>query len=290
MTTSATGARRCAVLGSPIAHSLSPALHRAAYAVLGLDWSYEAIEVGTEQLGAFLDGLDPTWRGLSLTMPLKRAVLPLADSVDDWARIAGAANTLVLEGGSRAAYNTDVPGTREALRERTEDGLETAVVLGGGATAASTLLALTDLGCRRAVLAVRDPARAEETLAVVQRQAHAPTVEVQTLESLQDVTADVVVSTIPVAAQDQRLRAAVQRVPVVFDVVYDPWPTPLATDTAASGRILVSGLDLLAHQAVLQVERMTGRSVPVELLRQAGEEELSRRALHSSDDNPATDD
>lgn len=280
--------RRCAVLGSPIAHSLSPALHRAAYDVLGLDWTYEAVEVTAEELPAFVADLDRSWRGLSLTMPLKRAVLRLADRADDWARLAGAANTLVLEQGSWAAYNTDVPGAREALRERTSGMFEAAIVLGGGATAASTLLALADLGCRRVVLAVREPRRAEETLAVVRRHDRAPDVSLErldTLESVREMQADVVVSTIPASAQDDRLRAAVRGVPVVFDVVYDPWPTPLAVDAAASGRTLVSGLDLLAHQAVLQVQLMTGRPVPVELLRQAGQEELTVRAVHSSADN-----
>lgn len=277
---------RCAVLGSPIAHSLSPALHRAAYAALGLDWTYEAIDVTTEALPGFLDRLDASWRGLSLTMPLKRAVLPLADSADSWARLAGAANTLVLEAGARAAYNTDVPGARHALREGTSRTLESAVVLGGGATAASALLALAELGCRRAVLAAREPTRAQETVTVARRHERPPELTVVSLDSLARVQADVVVSTVPVAAQDERLRAALREVPVVFDVVYDPWPTPLATEAATSGRAVVSGLDLLAHQAVLQVELMTGRTVGVDLLRRAGTRELTRGVLHSSADNP----
>lgn len=279
---------RCAVLGSPIAHSLSPALHRAAYAELGLDWTYDAREVTSEGLAGFLDGLDETWRGLSLTMPLKRTVMALADTVDETARLAGAANTLVLEGGSRAAYNTDVPGARDALTARTDADLVDAVVLGGGATAASVLLALADLGCRRAVVAVRDAARAKETVAVARRHRRAPEIVVLGLDSLAGVEADVLVSTIPVAAQTDRLRAALTGVPVVFDVVYDPWPTPLSADAAASGRVLVSGLDLLAHQAALQVELMTGQGVDVEVLRRAGEEELARRAVHSRDQNPST--
>src|SRR5690242_203392 len=110
--------RRCAVLGSPIAHSLSPVLHRAAYAELGLDWAYDAVELAADDLRVFLDGLTPEWRGLSLTMPLKREVLPLLDDVDARARQAGGANTVVLEGGRRAGHNTDVPGAVAALQER----------------------------------------------------------------------------------------------------------------------------------------------------------------------------
>src|SRR6476469_9228698 len=158
--------RRCAVLGDPIEHSLSPVLHRAAYAELGLDWSYDAVRVPAGGLAAYVDGLDATWRGLSLTMPLKREVMPLLTSRDRWADLAGAANTLLLDrDGGRHGLNTDVPGAVAAIRAVTGAALPTAVVLRGGATAASVLRALAELGCRRATLAVRDPARAEETLA-----------------------------------------------------------------------------------------------------------------------------
>jgi shikimate dehydrogenase len=140
---------RCAVLGSPIAHSLSPALHRAAYAELGLDWTYDAVEVRSAELPAFLDGLGEEWRGLSLTMPLKRAVVGLVDSLDDWSRLSGVANTVVLGEGGRAGHNTDIPGAVGALGERVSAPLRSAVVLGGGATAASVLLALAELGWTR---------------------------------------------------------------------------------------------------------------------------------------------
>ncbi len=108
------GLRRCAVLGSPIKHSLSPALHRAAYARLGLNWIYERVEVDADGLTSWVDGLDASWRGLSLTMPLKVAVLGLGE-VDQLARLAGAGNTLILEAGSRRVYNTDVGGLTWAV-------------------------------------------------------------------------------------------------------------------------------------------------------------------------------
>jgi hypothetical protein len=101
---------RAAVLGRPIAHSLSPPLHRAAYEALGLDWTYDAVECGEDDLPALLDGLDASWAGLSLTMPLKQAVLPLLDEVSDLARDVAAANTVVLREGRRAGSNTDVHG------------------------------------------------------------------------------------------------------------------------------------------------------------------------------------
>ena len=138
---------KCAVLGDPIAHSLSPVLHRAAYAELGLDWTYAAVRVPAGTLLPFLEGLDGTWRGLSLTMPLKRELVPLADEVSDVARRAGAANTLVLADGRRIAHNTDVPGAASAIRERYDGPVHAATILGGGATATSVGLALADLGC-----------------------------------------------------------------------------------------------------------------------------------------------
>ena len=273
------GARRCAVVGSPIAHSLSPALHRAAYAELGLDWAYDHVEVDSAGLEAFIDGLDPSWRGLSMTMPLKRTVVPLLDTSDDWVRLSGVSNTLVLDEGSRHGFNTDIPGAIAALEERLPAPVRTAVVLGGGATATSVLLALAEQGCERATVLVRDPARAEETVAVVSRHPRAPDLAVETLDGMEGLDADLLVSTIPGEAQTAPVLAAVAQVPAVFEVVYDPWPTPLAQAVLADGRRLVAGLDLLAHQAVGQVLRMTGQSVSVDLLREAGTRELERRAV-----------
>jgi shikimate dehydrogenase len=272
---------RCAVLGTPIAHSLSPALHRAAYAHLGLDWTYDGVLVDSAGLAAFLDGLDDTWRGLSLTMPLKRTVVGLVDTLDDWSRLSGVANTVVVEQGRRLGFNTDIPGAMAALLERLPEQPRSAVVLGGGATATSVLLALTELGCTTAKVLVRDPARAEETVAVVAAHPRGPEVSVGLLDEAGTVEADIVVSTIPTDAQTPELLACCAEVPNVFEVVYDPWPTPIARAALDSGRRLVSGLDLLAHQAILQMELMTGLAVPVELVRDAGRAELARRAVQN---------
>ncbi len=273
---------RCAVLGSPIAHSLSPALHSAAYAHLDLDWTYDALEVDSEGLEQFIDALDENWRGLSLTMPLKRTVVPLVGSLDYWAQLSGVANTVVLDGHRRLGFNTDAPGAMAAVRERLQDPVRSAVVVGGGATATSVLLALVELGCTTAQLLVREPGRAEETVAAVGAHPHAPEISVSTISDAAAVEADIVVSTVPAAAQTPELLAACAAASAVFEVVYDPWPTPLARSALDSGRALVSGLDLLAHQAILQVELMTGQSVPVELLREAGRGELARRAVRNS--------
>ena len=284
------------MLGHPVAHSLSPVLHRAAYAELGLDWDYDAVDVREGDLAGFLDRLDGSWRGLSLTMPLKRAVVPLLDAVSEVADRAQAANTVVLERGRRVGHNTDVPGAVAALAERcagpdgrdVEQVAERVVVLGGGATAASVLLAAADLGCREATLLVRDPARAADTVAAVGRHPHPPRVDVAPLPTRRSRTsgkgrvgtgAQLLVSTVPAAAQDEAVVALVEDVEVVFDVLYDPWPTPLAVRAAALGRPLVGGLDLLVHQAARQVELMTGvASAPLAAMRTAGEVALLGRS------------
>lgn len=279
--------RRCGVLGDPIAHSLSPVLHRAAYAELGLDWTYDAHRVASGGLGEFVAGLGEEWRGLSLTMPLKREALALVDRLSDRARLAGAVNTVVLEDdGTRSGDNTDLPGAVAAIRERTTSPLATAAILGGGATATSVGLALADLGVTSIVLAVREEARAAETLTALRSHPSAPEVLVEPIAggrwserpdpAAVGSTVDVVVSTIPAAAQTPELVAACADVPVVFDVLYDPWPTPLAA--SADGRVLVGGLDLLVHQAALQVELFTGLAAPLAVMRDAGESALAARS------------
>lgn len=278
---------RCAVLGDPIAHSLSPVLHRAAYAELGVDWSYDAVRVPAGGLADFLGGLDDSWRGLSLTMPLKRELMALLDQesgsgtdiVTDRAALVGAANTLVLdENGGRLADNTDLPGAVAAVRERYAGPVAAGAVLGGGATAASTGLALCELGAGRVTLHVRSEERGAEAAEAVRRHPSRPEVVLAPLDAAPE--ADVVVSTIPAPAQTDALVAGCAGVPVVFEVVYDPWPTPLAASVLGdrAGRVLVSGLDLLVHQAALQVELFTGRLPSVEVLRAAGEAALRDRA------------
>jgi shikimate dehydrogenase len=270
---------RCAVLGDPVEHSLSPALHRAAYVALGLDWAYDAVRVPSGGLEAYVAGLGPEWRGLSLTMPLKREAVPLLTSRDRWTELTGGANTVLLDAdGGRHGLNTDVPGAEAAIAEATDVSVHRALVLGGGATAASVLLALAERGLEKATLAVRDPARAAETLAAVGRHPSRPEITVVPIDGLAAVPADLVVSTIPVSAQGERLLAAVADVPVVFDVLYDPWPTPLAAAATADGRTVVGGLDLLVWQAVDQLRAMTGRfDVPVAAMREAGEAGLAER-------------
>ena len=267
--------RRCGVLGDPIAHSLSPVLHRAGYAALGLAWEYDAHRVPAGGLAEFLGGLDATWRGLSLTMPLKREALAAAAEVTDRAALARSANTLLVEDGRAVlADNTDLPGAVAAVRERYDGPVRSGTLLGGGATAASTGLALCELGAEPVTLLVRSPDRAAEAVAAVSAHPSGPRVRVGSLAD-DPVEGEVVVSTVPAAAQDAGLVARCGGAAVVFEALYDPWPTPLSA--SAAGRPLVSGLDLLVHQAVLQVELFTGRTVEVSVLREAGAAALVAR-------------
>jgi len=265
---------RCAVLGDPIAHSLSPVLHDAGYAARGLDWTYEAHRVAEGGLPGFLATLDDSWRGLSLTMPLKREAAGLATVVSDRARLAGAANTLILRRPGMLADNTDIPGAVAAIRERYDGQVTAATILGGGATATSTALALCDLGATTVRLLVRSPERAAETVTAVRRHPSAPQVLVGQLAT-DPVEGEVVVSTIPAEAQTDDLVARATQAPVVFEVLYHPWPTPLA---AAATGVLVGGLDLLVHQAAVQFEMFTGEEAPLPAMRAAGEAELARRS------------
>jgi shikimate dehydrogenase len=254
--------RRCAVLGSPIEHSLSPTLHRAAYAHLGLNWTYDRVEVDEQRLAAFVCGLDASWRGLSLTMPLKVAVLELGE-VDQLAQLAAAGNTLILEGGKRSVYNTDVGGLTWAVRQAVTEPLPRVTILGAGATARAALIAATQLGAQWMTVMARTPSRAEPLRALSRRLG----VELDIRPwSRQVPVADLAISTVVSGAADSIAQAVAESAPVIVDVIYDPWPTVLANTAVHAGCTVVSGRNLLVGQALLQIELMTGRSVPAEVL------------------------
>lgn len=275
------GTRRCAVLGSPIAHSLSPALHRAAYAELGLDWSYDAHEVDEGGLAGFLAGLGPAWRGLSLTMPLKRVAIALCDEVSDLALTVDAVNTVLLDDdGRRRGTNTDVAGMVAAFRERGVTELRDALLVGVGATACSALAALAELKVGSVRALARDPSRAVTLRRVGERLGVPVQVDRWAGPTEPDAQPPVhaVVSTVPAEAVRAVGGAVADRAEVVFDVLYHPWPTPLAEAALAAGRVVLGGLDLLVHQAARQVELMTGVPVaPVPAMRAAGERALADR-------------
>jgi shikimate dehydrogenase len=274
---------RAAVLGKPIAHSLSPVLHRAAYAALGLpDWSYDLVECDEAGLQSFVESRGPEWAGLSLTMPLKRTILPLLGHIDPVATATGGANTVVFRQDGRYGYNTDVQGIVDALHEAGAPAPGTVTILGGGATACSALAAVAELGASSVDVAVRDPARAADLLAAAGRLGvHIGFRPFGEFGKDDSVVPDLLISTVPAGAADmyaERVRLTRQAPAALMDVVYAPWPTRLATAAAEAGSVIASGFAMLLHQAAAQVELMTGKPAPLEAMRAAGEAEIARRA------------
>jgi shikimate dehydrogenase len=273
---------KAAVLGKPIAHSLSPALHRAAYQALGLDdWTYDLVECDEASLAGYLSACGQEWAGLSLTMPLKRAVLPLLDHADHLATATGGANTVVFRPDGRYGYNTDVQGIVDALTEAGAAAPGSVTIIGAGATACSALGAVGEMGAAGADVVLRDPSRAHGLRTTAERLGL--TVRLRPWEDLTGsgaVVPDLLISTVPAGAADdyaQRLRLTHNAPAVLLDVVYHPWPTPLAEAAAAAGAAVASGYAMLLHQAAAQVELMTGKPAPLEAMREAGEAELARR-------------
>jgi len=238
--------RRAAVLGSPVAHSLSPRLHLAAYRELGLlDWTYDRIECTAEELPGLVAAMGPEWVGLSVTMPGKFAALRAADECSERAERVGSANTLVRVGTRWRADNTDIDGVAGALGGL--GGLRRALVLGSGGTAPAAVAALAGLGVLELGEAVGVRTRYQDLGAAGLTAAAART--------------DVVVSTLP-ADTAAGCAAALRGVPVLLDAIYDPWPTPLARAVAEAGGQVIGGRVMLLHQALGQVEQFTGRPAP----------------------------
>lgn len=256
------------MLGRPVAHSLSPVLHLAAYAALGLDWSYTAIDCGVGDLaGVLAERTD--WAGFSATMPLKRALLDVAAEVHPVARAVGAANTLLpRDGGGWIADNTDVAGIVAALAENVVVP-KTMTILGAGGTAQAAVAAAAIVGVDECAVLVRDPARTAEVRATAEAVGVGLRVE-QFAAGASALGADLVVSALPRGAADPLAGAVAWRPDqAVLDVVYDAWPTALATAATAAGARVLSGALLLLHQAAAQVALMTGEDPPVPAMREA---------------------
>lgn len=267
---------KAAVLGSPVSHSLSPVLHNAAYAALGLDHEYAAIETSKNELGDFLGSLDSTWLGVSLTMPLKEIAFDFADTCDELAKLTGAINTLVF-GSETKAFNTDVLGIVDAVHETGIDSISSGVIFGSGATARSSLVALGKLGATDVNCIARNQTD-------IQRLADiASDVGIRFKStSIQDsgwMTSEVVINTTPVGVLDEVAREVLAPAGLLLDVVYNPWPTQLAASWAVTGGNIVSGLSMLLHQAGHQVFLMTGQLAPIAQMRDALNAELLTRGL-----------
>jgi shikimate dehydrogenase len=254
--------RRAAVLGSPVAHSLSPRLHLAAYRELGLlDWTYDRIECTAEELPGLVAAMGPEWVGLSVTMPGKFAALRAADECSERAERVGSANTLVRVGTRWRADNTDIDGVAGALGGL--GGLRRALVLGSGGTAPAAVAALAGLGVADIVVAARSRDRAARLLELGEAVGVRTRYQDLGAAGLTAAAArtDVVVSTLP-ADTAAGCAAALRGVPVLLDAIYDPWPTPLARAVAEAGGQVIGGRVMLLHQALGQVEQFTGRPAP----------------------------
>lgn len=268
--------RRAAVLGKPIAHSLSPVIHNAGYAAAGLTgWTYTAIECAEAELPSLVANLGPEWSGLSLTMPLKAVALDVADEVSPVAKVIGAANTLVHRpDGSWFADNTDVTGMVDVLAAAGVPEGARIALLGAGGTARAALAAAARMKASRVTVYHRrvagDLSRAAGDLGRVAESLGLRWDSRDFSDAFASGEADLLISTVPRGAADH-LGPQISWRPgsVVFDVLYDPWPTPLAAAAAEAGCRVVSGLDLLLAQAVYQFEQFTGVSAPVEAMRAA---------------------
>jgi shikimate dehydrogenase len=266
-----TDARRAAVLGKPIAHSLSPVIHNAGYRAAGLaGWSYTAIECAEAELADLAAGLGPEWAGLSLTMPLKEVALAVAGAVSPVAAAIGAANTLVRRpDGSWYADNTDVTGMVDVLLQVGVAGGARVTVLGAGGTARAALAAAARLHTAGLTVVARRAAAVDELRPVAERLGVVLT-GARWAEAAAHTAVDVLISTVPKGVADP-LVGTLRWDPatVVFDALYDPWPTPLAASASAAGCRIVPGLDLLLAQAIGQFEAFTGVAAPRAAMRAA---------------------
>jgi shikimate dehydrogenase len=254
---------RAAVLGHPISHSKSPALHSAAYAKLGIDISYSAVDLTERTLPGFMEEIrmQKGWRGLSVTMPLKTAMLQEVDEVRGVAQVLGVVNTVAFEEAGesvrRVAYNTDVAGIVEAIRNAGVVPAPSAVILGGGGTAASAVAALKVLGAGSVQMFVRDPSRVQEARAAAAGVGVDLAVRQLTEAAGPTAAADVVISTFPPRAADglagELAASSSPTSGVLLDVAYDPWPSRIASAWQAGGGSVVPGLEMLLYQAVEQV-------------------------------------
>jgi shikimate dehydrogenase len=259
---------RAAVLGHPISHSKSPALHLAAYAKLGADIGYTALDVTEQELPALMARIrtEDGWRGLSVTMPLKTGMVAEVDEVRGVASALGVVNTVAFEehlgAKRRVGYNTDVAGIVNAVVNAGVAASPDAVILGGGGTAASAVAALKDLGTRHAQVFVRDTARAGDARAAA--AAVGLSIDVRPLSEAAAPTAhaDVVISTLPPHGADslalEIAALGTKTAGVLLDVAYDPWPSRIAAVWQDGGGSVVPGLEMLLYQAVEQVRLFTG--------------------------------
>lgn len=271
------------VWGDPIAHSLSPTLHTAAYAELGLPWRYGRRRVAEADFDSALAAAGGDVRGLSLTYPLKNVAYRAARTRDRHADLTGAVNTLLLTEGGPYGFNTDVGGLVRDLRERGVDDVGRARIVGAGATATSALVALVELGADRLDVVARRP---EAALPLVALGEHLGVhVDVASLDAEGAVPprgfVPVTVSALPGGAEVSPEAAArlAEGGGLLYDVVYGHWPTVLAAAWQKAGGVACDGLGMLLQQAVGQVRVFSTGDAVTPLRHEAALADVMRLAL-----------
>ncbi|MDU0967790.1 MAG: shikimate dehydrogenase [Actinomycetaceae bacterium] len=259
-----------AVIGDPVAHSVSPLLHRAAYAELGLDWEYRAIQVPKGQLAGLMRPFDPNCRGLSVTMPHKQDIAGFLDHVDGLAKATGAINTVVPAASMLAGFNTDVYGIVQAISQVRDADAQRATIIGAGATAASAMAAAVQLGARDITLVARNFSGPHRAPAAANRLGLSPTLvplrdDARVAQAIAD--ADIIVSTLPGTAGAPLAAAGRPRKgAAVLDVAYGSGESAWCATCDSAGASFVPGLAMLVHQAVLQVQLMTSQTIDASVM------------------------
>jgi shikimate dehydrogenase len=268
------------VIGWPVAHSLSPAIHNAAFASLGLDWVYVPLPVAPGSLRAAADGLVSLgFRGANVTMPHKTESADLADDLAEEARRLRAVNTFVVTGERLHGHNTDAPGFDRFLRR--DVGFDprgrSALVFGAGGAARAAAFALASSGVGGLSVAVREAARAAELLEAVEGTSVRPSVVA--FDDAENMSADLIVNATPLGADGQTAPPLPRLAPgvVVIDLLYRPAITPLQAAARAAGAEAHGGLGLLLHQAALSFELWTGTPAPLEVMSAAALATLAER-------------
>ena len=266
---------RCAVLGSPIAHSLSPRLHRAAYEFLGVVGTYEALEMPEADFPRFFaHAHHEGWTGFSLTMPLKERVNTEGIDIDLTARRINSVNTLFRRNDNWLGTSTDFLAFRRIFATISYSSV---CVLGGGATARAAIAAL-DGTVETIAVALRNPAKFE----LLRESALTSKLALRPFNpDLNNF--DLVVSTVPAGASDVLSTALAKTQGTFFDVLYNPWPTQIAGEWHRLGGHVINGLDLLVKQALDQISLMSEREFDLTVMRkvlnQAIEVERGRTAF-----------
>lgn len=257
-----------AVAGSPIEHSLSPLIHKAGYAALKMDWNYEKYELNVSTFPDFIKNRSQDLVGMSLTMPLKEGAIQIADSVTDLAKNVNSANTLIFKDGKIMAGNTDIYGIVAALQTNKQLDITNPSIIGSGATARSAVAALSQLGATKVMLCARNENTLDELKNVAQ-QFNLQVIVISWNEIYKALAASTVIGTLPSGSMDSFAAMGPEIPGSLLDVAYSPWPSKIALEWILRRGFVVSGLEMLLHQAVRQFELMTGQKAPVKQMREA---------------------